>query len=77
MQIWLAVPRAGTAAKGSPCCTVMPAVLASPRFQGVSAGFRDVSRDRNSLLDSNGLRRPSATASGLWMKLGNERSSGR
>jgi len=32
------------------------------------AGFRDVSRDRNSRLDSNGLRPPSATASGLWMK---------
>ena len=33
----------------------MPAVLASPRFQGVSVDFRDVPRNWNSRLNSNGL----------------------
>jgi hypothetical protein len=47
------------------CCTAVPAVLASPRFQGVPAGSCDVPGDRNSLLNSNGLRRPPATAVGL------------
>jgi len=32
---------------------------------GVSAGFRDVLKNRNSLLDSNHLRRRSATVPGL------------
>jgi hypothetical protein len=45
------------AANRSPCCAAMPAVLASPRFQGVPADFRTVPGNRNSLLDSNSLRR--------------------
>ena len=39
----------------------------------VSAGFRDVLKNRNSLLDSNHLRRPPATASGVRIANENER----
>jgi len=55
----------GTRVHGAMLHRPRPYVSYPLEFMGVSAGFRDVPVDRNSLLDSNSLRRHSATAPGL------------